>query len=51
MLQDLEKGRPTEIDALNGKMWGYGSELDIPTPYNETMTRLIRARERRPAEG
>ena len=50
MLQDLEKGRRTEIDALNGKIWGYGRELDFPTPYNETMTRLIRAREQRLTE-
>jgi 2-dehydropantoate 2-reductase len=47
MLQDLEKGRRTEIDAINGKIWGYGRELGFPTPYNETMTRLIRAREQR----
>ena len=47
MLQDLERGRRTEIDAINGNIWGYGNELGIPTPYNETMTRLIRTRERR----
>ena len=47
MLHDLEKGRPTEIGALNGRIWRYGEELNLPTPYNETMTRLIRAREKR----
>ena len=50
MLQDLERGRRTEIDAINGTVWAYGRELSLPTPYNETMTRLIRARERRSTE-
>lgn len=45
MLQDLERGRRTEIDALNGKIWRYGAELDVATPYNETITRLIKGRE------
>ncbi len=46
MLQDLERGRRTEIDALNGKIWRYGEELGIPTPFNETMTRLVWGREK-----
>jgi len=48
MLQDLQRGRRTEIDALNGRIWRYGRELEIPTPFNETMTRLIRQREKFP---
>jgi len=47
MLQDLQRGRRTEIDAINGKIWRYGEEAGIPTPYNEIMTRLIWQRERR----
>jgi len=41
MLQDLQRGRRTEIDAINGQIWRYGETLRIPTPFNETMTRLI----------
>jgi 2-dehydropantoate 2-reductase len=47
MLQDLERGRPTEIDAINGHVAARGAELGIPTPVNATLTRLIRARARR----
>ena len=46
MLQDLERGRPTEIEAINGCIWRYGCEAGIPTPVNATMTRLVRFRER-----
>lgn len=41
MLQDLERGRRTEIDALNGKIVAYGRETGIPTPCNEVLTQLI----------
>ena len=35
MLQDLERGRPTEIDAINGAIAELGRTLGIPTPHNE----------------
>lgn len=44
MLQDLERGRRTEIDAINGRVWEYGRELGVPTPVNELMTRMMRWR-------
>jgi 2-dehydropantoate 2-reductase len=47
MLQDLQRGRRTEIDAINGRIWRYGCELGIPTPVNEIMTRLIWQREKK----
>ncbi|MET0503200.1 MAG: ketopantoate reductase family protein [Candidatus Binatia bacterium] len=47
MLQDLQRGRLTEIDAINGQIWRYGRELGILTPFNETLTRLIWERERK----
>jgi 2-dehydropantoate 2-reductase len=47
MLQDLERGKRTEIDALNGKIWSYARQLGLATPFNETLTRLIQAKERR----
>ena len=47
MLQDLQRGHRTEIDAINGAIWRYGERLGIPTPFNEVMTRLIWERERK----
>lgn len=49
MLQDLERGRPTEIDAINGWVAARGAALGIPTPTNTLLTRLIHARVRRAA--
>ena len=46
MLQDLQRGRRTEIDAINGQIWRYGEELKVPTPFNEIMTRLIWQKEK-----
>ncbi len=45
MLQDLERGRPTEIDAINGEVWKRGAAHGIVTPINELLTRLVHARE------
>ena len=44
MLQDLERGRPTEIDAINGQVWRRGARHALRTPANEWLTRLILAR-------
>jgi len=44
MLQDIERGRPTEIDAMNGEVAARGARLGLPAPVNATLTRLIRAR-------
>jgi 2-dehydropantoate 2-reductase len=46
MLQDIESGRPTEIDALTGAVVRYGREVGVATPVCETLLRLVRARER-----
>ncbi len=46
MLQDLERGRPTEIGAINGRIWSYGRDAGVATPVNATLTRLVRWRER-----
>jgi 2-dehydropantoate 2-reductase len=51
MLQDLERGRPTEIDAINGHVTTRGSAHGIPTPVNATLAGTIRARVRRAREG
>jgi 2-dehydropantoate 2-reductase len=44
MLADLAAGRRTEIDAINGAVVRLGREHRVPTPVNETLTRLIEAR-------
>jgi 2-dehydropantoate 2-reductase len=45
MLQDMEKGRRTEIDALNGAVVKYGRTLGIPTDVNATLVRIVKAME------
>jgi 2-dehydropantoate 2-reductase len=45
MLQHMEEGRRTEIDALNGAAARLGQELGIPTPYNDALTLVIKSRE------
>jgi 2-dehydropantoate 2-reductase len=47
MLQDIEHGRRTEIEAINGAIWRLGREAGIATPYNELLTHLIRGLEGR----
>src|SRR4029077_20043792 len=44
MLQDMERGRPTEVDAINGEVVARGARHGLPAPVNATLTRLIRAR-------
>jgi len=43
MLQDVLRGAPTEIEAINGAIWKLGVENGLDTPYNALMTRLVRA--------
>jgi 2-dehydropantoate 2-reductase len=46
MLQDLERGRPMEIDALLGVVVEFGEMLDLPAPTCRTVLALVRARAR-----
>ena len=46
MLQDVLGKRPTEIDAINGKIVEQGQALGIPTPVNALLTSLMRAIEK-----
>jgi 2-dehydropantoate 2-reductase len=50
MLQDLERARPTEIEAINGYVVRQGAARGVPAPVNATLARLVRARVRRAAE-
>lgn len=46
MLQDLERGRPMEIDALVGSVQEMGRLVGIPTPTIDTVLGLVRLRAR-----
>ncbi len=41
MLQDLEKGRPLEIDALLGAVQEMGRLVEAPTPYIDAVLGLV----------
>jgi 2-dehydropantoate 2-reductase len=45
MLQHMEEGRQTEVDALNGAVVKVGQQFGIDTPYNHATTLMIKARE------
>lgn len=45
MLQDIRRGRRTEIDAINGAVARLGEELGVPTPVNRWITAMVRHRE------
>ncbi len=45
MAYDLESGHPSEIDHINGAVVAFGRRTGTPTPYNEAMMRLLKARE------
>jgi 2-dehydropantoate 2-reductase len=46
MLQDLDAGRETEVDVVNGGVASRGRELGIPTPYNDRVVELVHSMER-----
>ncbi len=45
MLQDVEKGRTTEVEAICGQVVSYGRRLGIPTPINKKLLGWIQAKE------
>lgn len=42
MLQDLKKGKPCEIDAINGVVCEWGKKCGIPTPVNDRIVEIIK---------
>lgn len=40
--QDLARGKPTEIEHLNGYVVRRGTALGVPTPANRTLSALVR---------
>jgi 2-dehydropantoate 2-reductase len=51
MLQDLTRGRTTEIDFLNGAVVARGRKHHIATPYNSCIVDLIKFRESLAGQG
>ncbi len=44
MLQDIRRGAPTEVDAINGAVVREGERLGVPTPVNRSLWDLVRAK-------
>ncbi|MHC1719739.1 MAG: ketopantoate reductase family protein [Clostridiaceae bacterium] len=42
MLQDVEKGKPCEIDAINGVICEYGKMFGVPTPLNDKLVYIVK---------
>jgi 2-dehydropantoate 2-reductase len=42
MLQDLEKGKQTEVGMINGFVVEQGKKYGIPTPFNDTVVKVVR---------
>jgi 2-dehydropantoate 2-reductase len=40
--QDIARGKPTEIDSLNGFLVRRGAEMGVPTPVNQTLHSLVK---------
>jgi 2-dehydropantoate 2-reductase len=45
MLQDLEKGKPTEIDFIDGFVARKGREKGIPTPFCDKVVEMVKRQE------
>ncbi len=42
MLQDLKKGKPCEIDAINGVVCEFGRKYGVKTPINDRIVEIIK---------
>ena len=47
MLQDVLRGTPTEIDAINGAVARAGATTGMPTPLNNLLWRLVKVLDQR----
>ena len=47
MQQDLLRGRPTEIDYMNGAVAALGARQGVPCPVNRALTAIVKAMEAR----
>ncbi|MBI1397520.1 MAG: 2-dehydropantoate 2-reductase [Betaproteobacteria bacterium] len=46
MMQHVEQGRPTEIDAINGALVREAKALGLAVPYNETLVAVVKGLEK-----
>jgi len=46
MYYDIKQGKKTEIEALNGAIVKLAKEINFTTPFNETITNLIKTKEK-----
>lgn len=49
--QDLSRGKPTEIEYLNGYVVRKGLQHGVPTPMNQLLLALVQTMERRASRG
>ena len=42
MAQDIQRGKRTEIDSLNGYVVRRGAELGVATPVNQTLHAMMK---------
>lgn len=42
MLQDIKKGKPCEVDAINGVVCDWGKKYGVPTPVNDRIVEIIK---------
>lgn len=47
MLQDLEKGKPTEIDAIVGVVCDWGDKVGVETPYCDKVREIVKRIEKK----
>ena len=44
MLQDLESGRETEIEAITGEVIRRAAKYGVPVPVNEAIYKMLKAK-------
>ena len=42
MLQDIKKGKPCEIDAINGVVCEWGRKCGVQTPFNDLIVEIVK---------
>ncbi len=50
MLQDVLRGAPTEVEAINGEVVRWGNRLGVAVPVNSVLLRMVRGLTAAPAD-
>jgi 2-dehydropantoate 2-reductase len=45
MLEDVDRGRPTEVELINGSLVREAREHGVPVPLHDALYALVRGRE------